>query len=297
MSKDKIKNYLKHRGITPEGLLHGIAFYSLKLALVQQGLDRLIDTLRQIVPDISQQEAGTKETFNPYWEYKRRGLQAFQSALMLRALKGYAKRNLSVADIGDSAGTHMLYLKNLANKLCYQIDSVSVNLDPRAIDKIRSRGLKAILCRAENLELPQNVDLAVSFQMIEHLHNPIAFLRRLATRTNCDRLVITSPFLPRSRVGLYHARKNNGKRFFAEDEHIFELSPGDWSLLMLFSGWKIVYQDIYYQYPRGYPLLSQLLGLFWRRTDFAGFWGAILERDDSLSSLYQDWWGEDERKS
>ena len=102
-------------------------------------------------------------------------------------------------------------------------------------------------------------------------------------------MVITVPYLKASRVGLYHIRHPGQTPIFAEDEHIFELSPGDWTLLLRHSGWRVAHSDIYYQYPRRIPFLSPLLAYFWRQVDFEGFWGAILEKDTALSDLYQDW--------
>lgn len=287
--KNKAKDTLKKIGITPERICQRLAFYSLKCALAQQELNNLVIKLRKIVPDISNQESTTKENFNAYWEFKRRGLQSFQCSLMLRALKDCLKRDLTVVDIGDSAGTHMLYLKELT-KGNFNVDTISVNLDHRAIEKIKARKLKAIQCRAEDLDLGErNVDLFTSFQMVEHLSNPAIFFRRLAKKSTCNRFVVTVPYLKRSRVGLYQVRNKSDKNLFAEDLHMFELNPQDWALLMMHSGWKVVYSKIYYQYPRRLPLISLLLALFWKKTDFEGFWGIILEKDTSISDLYQDW--------
>ncbi|MFH1309101.1 MAG: hypothetical protein ABIH85_00305, partial [Candidatus Omnitrophota bacterium] len=75
----------------------------------------------------------------------------------------------------------------------------------------------------------------------------------------------------------------------AEEEHIFELNPKDWALLFLHSGWRVKYSEIYYQYPRKWPVLSWLWAKFWKLTDYEGFWGAILEKDTTYSDCYQDW--------
>jgi len=241
------------------------------------------------VPDISNQEESGKDIFNNYWELKRRALQSFQCSMMLKALEHLPPMGLTVVDVGDSAGTHMLYLRELIRGK-FDVDTISVNLDPRAIEKIRARGLKAILCRAEDLDLREKkVDLFTSFQMVEHLHNPAIFFHRLAKKSLCNKMVITVPYLKESRVGLHHIRNKTGKIIFAEDEHIFELSPEDWTLLLLHSGWSVVQSEIYYQYPRKLPIISQMLSWFWRHADFEGFWGAILEKDTTLSNLYQDW--------
>ncbi len=276
-------------GFEPRELYEKIGMWSI-CAATSDGLNDLVEKLRRIVPDISNQEASMrKDTFNDYKELKRRSQQAFQCSLMLKFLSNVNSSKLTIVDIGDSAGTHMLYLKELT-KGRFNIDTISVNLDPRAIKKIRARGLNAIHCRAEELDLgDQHVDFFTSFQMVEHLHNPAIFFRRLAKGSKTDKMIITVPYLKNSRVGLYGIRYITNKKITAEEEHIFELSPQDWTLLFLHSGWKVVYSEIHYQYPRKWPIVSPILKYFWKYSDFEGFWGAFLEKDTTLSDLYQDW--------
>lgn len=270
-------------------ITRNISSWSVCRAIVESELIEMVDKLRNIEPDISSQEPGGKEKFDSNIELRRRGLQAFQCRLMLNAIETFTKKQLTVVDIGDSAGTHMLYLKELT-KNKYSIDTIGINLDPRAIEKIKSRGQKAILCRAEDLDLGEKeVDLFTSFQMVEHLHNPAIFLYRLAKKTNCNNILITVPYMKNSRVGLHNIRHGSMKKVNAGEEHIFELSPEDWTLLMIHSGWKIVYSEIFYQYPRKWPILSPMLRSFWRTKDYEGFWGVILKKDMEFSNYYSDW--------
>lgn len=102
-------------------------------------------------------------------------------------------------------------------------------------------------------------------------------------------MLITVPYLRTSRVGLHQIRLGTKRKVFAEEEHIFELCPEDWTLLFMHSGWKVAHSEIYYQYPRKWPIISILLRYFWKATDFEGFWGAILKKDTMLSDFYQDW--------
>jgi 2-polyprenyl-3-methyl-5-hydroxy-6-metoxy-1,4-benzoquinol methylase len=264
---------------------------SLKAAIREQKLFDTIGELRKIVPDISKQESRQSE-FNDFLELKRRGMHAFQSGLMLKAINTINKQTIVVADIGDSAGTHMLYLKSLSTGK--NIETYSVNLDPRAIEKIKDRGLKAILKRAEEIEPEdiggrEGIDLFTSFEMVEHLHNPSIFIKRIASRMSCNKMVVTVPFLKQSRVGFHHIRKRLKNVIYAEDEHVFELSPEDWTLLFFHSGWKVVYEKIYFQYPRKIPIIANMLRYVWKKTDYEGFWGVILEKDLTFADLYQDW--------
>ena len=185
----------------------------------------------------------------------------------------------------------MKYLKHLGTGR-FDLETISVNLDPVAVEKINQQGMKAILKRAEDItptDIGGQVDLFTSFEMLEHLHAPAVFLRRLAKKHEGKSLLITVPYLRQSRVGMYHVRGAIRESISAENEHIFELSPEDWSLLFLHSGWKVVYSKTYYQYPTGLLFLSPILAQFWKNTDFEGFWGAILEKDMTFSDCYQDW--------
>jgi len=174
----------------------------------------------------------------------------------------------------------------------FDVETISINLDPRAIEKIRARGLKAILKRAEDIEpedIEGGIDLFPSFEMVEHLHNPAIFFRRIAKKSSCRRMLITVPYLKQSRVGLHYVRRRSREIIYAEDEHIFELSPEDWMLLLLHSGWKVTFSKIYYQYPTRWPVISSFLRWFWKTSDFEGFWAAILEKETTYSDLYKDW--------
>jgi hypothetical protein len=277
--------------INPLALLERVSKFSVKWASWQQNLQSLSEKITNIEPDISDQETSGMDTFNDYWDLKRRTLQAFQCQMMLESLKVEKSATLKVVDIGDSSGRHMKYLRELT-KNERQVQALSVNLDPRAIKRIEARGGKALLCRAEDLTLNEPVHLFTTFQMVEHLHNPSIFFRRLALRQDQSRLLVTVPYLRNSRVGLHYVRSPNNQNQYAEDVHVFELSPEDWKLLMRFAGWKPVFEKIYYQYPKNIPVVSALLRLFWKRFDYEGFWGVLLEKDTKLSHQYKDWPGE-----
>ena len=283
-----MKTILKRIGIDPRALYEKPGSLSINLAS-SGGHKEMVSRLRSIVPVISAQEEGGRALFNSYWELKRRSLHAFQCGLMIRALEGIRPGKIVVADIGDSAGTHMIYLRELT-KGKHNIDSVSINLDPRAIEKIKARGLKALLCRAEELDLGGiSPDIFTSFEMVEHLHDPSAFFHRLSGSPGGGKMVMTVPYVRQSRVGLHNVRRGNNEKIYAEDEHIFELSPKDWTLLLRHSGWKVAQSEIYYQYPRRIPLVNLIFRLFWTSMDYEGFWGAILEKETSVSDKYNDW--------
>jgi hypothetical protein len=192
-----------------------------------------------------------------------------------------------IVDVGDSAGTHLKYLIGLypENK---GIRCMSVNMDQKAVDRIRGKGLDAMHARAEDLhEHNIEADVFLCFQTLEHLMDPFKFLHALSSNTRAKYLVITVPYVRESRVGLYHIRQSRRDNVYAENTHIFELDPDDIKLVVKHAGWSVVKEKVYLQYPkRGILRMTKML---WRALDFEGFYGLILERDDSWSSKYADW--------
>ena len=265
--------------------------YSMYSAIKEQNLLELKNRLAKIVPDLSEQYTSHKIE-GSYLIDKMRSQHSFQISLAQDAislLDSKKRENPTIVDIGDSSGTHLQYLQAIVGD---NIRTTSVNLDPDAIQKIRDKGFKAIETRAELLhdhpDFNGQADIFLSFQMVEHLLDPVNFLHAMATKSKCDYFVITVPYLNRSRVGLQQIRYKNDKRpFKAETTHIFELSPDDWNLIFKFSGWKIIKSVRYTQYPKKNPLT--LLRYLWRRIDFDGFYGVILQKDHFFSKQYKDW--------
>lgn len=267
--------------------LERIYITSIKLALKWQKLDKLSSRLVEIIPDISTQYSGVSLQ-SKYKLIKVRGQHAFQVNLVNKAIQLLDEKNLTIVDIGDSAGTHLTYVKAL--NAGRNISCLSVNIDPEAVNKIRGMGIEAICARAEDVKKYDvgNIDIIQSFEMLEHLLSPVLFLHALATNTRCHYFVVTVPYVSRSRVGLGILRKGIQKAMNAESVHIFELSPDDWRMTFKFTGWDIVHDEIYYQYPRIFPLDIALKNI-WAARDFEGFYGAILRPDQRWSSLYSDW--------
>jgi hypothetical protein len=279
-------------------MLEKLQVWSLRAAIRQQKLSDWCEKLRKAVADINDQYT-TFSVDTPFMETKIRGQHAFQMRLLFKAVnalakaKPEAKKALTLVDIGDSAGTHLAYLKALVaqdqrlSELGF--DSFSVNLDPVAVKKIKAKGFKALHCRAEELVEKHDVraDVFFAFEMIEHLKDPVGFLDSLSRQGGADVFVLTVPYLSRSRVGLHHIRQGRQEPISPERTHLFELCPEDWKLLFKHAGWRIAEEQIYRQYPRWTPA-SPALRNFWRKYDFEGFYGAILERDRSWADCYQD---------
>lgn len=255
---------------------------SLRAASREQGLAELVRRLEPLSGDLDRQYTDHRIQ-SEYLRAKVLAQHAFQIDLVLRELD---PAPAAVADLGDSAGTHIGYLKALRPDLKTRF--VSLNLDPEAVARIKAKGLEAVQGRAEDTAaLGIDADVFLLFETLEHLPDPFDFLHRLAIKTRCRKLILTVPYVRRSRLGLHHLRAGLKKPVSAETVHLLELCPEDLRLLFRHTGWKVARERVYRQYPRLSPLAATRP--LWARWDFEGFYGACLERDDAWSSLYQSW--------
>lgn len=280
-----IKRYIPKR-IKPHliNFFESILEKSLKSALKEQRLQDLAGRLKTIVPDITNQYSKFKVK-SSYYQTKVRNMHAFQISLVQKIINEFVQP--LIVDIGDSAGTHLQYIIGLFFK-DKPLRSLSVNIDAECIEKIRKKGMEAICARAENLsDYNINPDIFLCFQTLEHLMDPCNFLHQLAIKTTAKYMVVTVPYLKNSRVGLEHIRNNRQDNLYPQALHVFELDPEDWKLIIRHSGWNIVDEKIYLQYPkRGFFSITKPL---WMMYDFEGFYGLILKRDDFWSSKYIGW--------
>lgn len=255
---------------------------SLKAAGREQGLAPVVERLVALGAAPEEQYT-THRIDTDYLRLKVLQQQAFQLSFAGPELP--ADDGL-VVDIGDSSGAHIQHLKALYPDCRARF--LSVNLDPVAVRKIEAKGLQAMLGRAEDLA-SQGVraDTFLLFETLEHMPDPFDFLHDLAEKSSCRRLVLTVPYVRKSRLGLHHIRAGLRKRVCAENVHLLELCPADLRLLFQHTGWKVERERIYWQYPR--RSLLRPVQAAWAKWDFEGFYGAALSRDDSWSSLYESW--------
>ena len=263
---------------------------SLKSAVNEQNLDMRFLQVEQIVKNHSDHYNSVKIE-GEYWEYKVKALHAFQLDFGIECIKKVKetlknKDEITIVDIGDSSGNHITYFKEIIKDI--NLKTLSVNIDPSAVEKIKKKGLNAINSRAEDIEKHNiNPDIFISFQTIEHLNSPITFMRSIAQKTSCNFYLITVPYVSTSRLGLEHIRGKFDNSIIAENIHIFELCPDDWKLLFKHSGWEPVREKIFWQYPKKKPL--RLLKNSWARYDFEGFYGILLKKNSYWSDKYLDW--------
>lgn len=233
--------------------------WSLNAAIREQNLSEWLPDLRKLVPDISDQYTNAPVN-TEYLELKVRGLHAFQVRLVIRQMEHGA----FYIDVGDSSGTHALYLRNVWG------EQISLNVDPKAIERIRAKGLVAHWRDIEagwRRWLFHGQKVTAMFEVLEHLENPVSALRRIRQEMEPDCLVVTVPYVRRSRI------KRRGAAGNPENTHLFELCPADWGEIFRRAGWEVAEERTYFQYPGWMPFLAP----YWRLFDFEGFWGAVLK--------------------
>ena len=286
------KSFARVLGMDTRAIYQSFSSACLEAAIKEQGLTELCQKLREIVPDLRDHYTSSFDQieFDRYWEKKLRGLHAWQVRCIQESLDHIGGDNLVLSDIGDSSGNHGAYLKVLSRP--GQISRfISVNLDPIAVEKIKSKGGEAILSRAEELDLHGiKADFFMSLETVEHLTDPVRFLHNLATSGDAKYLFMSVPYRRTSRFGGSHLRLDEAMlpdKLTPESVHIYEFSPEDWILLARFAGYKQVFTRIYLQYPKRSPF--RLLAPFWRKLDFEGFFGIFLQRDLGLSNRYAGW--------
>jgi len=223
------------------------------------------------------------EVNTPYLNWKVKARYDFQLSLFDH-LAHNVGRGL-VVDLGDNNGFFLNYLFTTCPAVYNKKGNLyGVNVDGVAVDRIMDKGFVGVHGNIEwfiksNLWNTQ-VDLVLMFQTLEHLENPIQVLKDLRENVKVRGLIITVPYRRVSRVGFHHLRHpedwvNRGD-LTADDIHTFELCPEDWGLIFKYIGWEVLYENTYYQYPKG-NVFSWLLGKYWAKYDYEGFIGFVLK--------------------
>ncbi|MEE2997295.1 MAG: methyltransferase domain-containing protein [Pseudomonadota bacterium] len=287
-----LKSIARKLGLDTRNIYQLASARSIDAAVREQGLTELRKRLREIIPDLRDQYTGVLDEteYARYWEIKMRSHHAFQIDSALHVLETIGGEDLNVVDVGDSSGNHCNYLKALAppGRIAR---TVSINLDPVAVEKVREKGGEAVLCRAEEIETQGlTPDLMLLFETLEHFSDPLRFLHTMAANGNIENILLTVPYRADSRFGGALIRQPYSSlpaRITPEVLHIMELSPDDWSLLAMLAGYRTSFRRIYLQYPRRSPLRA--MRPLWRKFDFEGFLALYLQRDTSLSDRYTGW--------
>jgi 2-polyprenyl-3-methyl-5-hydroxy-6-metoxy-1,4-benzoquinol methylase len=218
-------------------------------------------------------------------EARIRHLVVNEALFVKEILDVISLKKISYADIGDSDGSVRILLSDYFSS--EQLETTGINLQIKAVEKIRKLGLNAICADAMDLG-EQNIkyDIVSLFETLEHLKDPIGFLTKIHPIVK-NKLIISVPYAMNSKIRLQYLEQNwpSDKKATIENQHIFELAPTDWGKIFKFTGWKISHQKVVKPFPN-FSLYRLLLQPYWRYISYDGFWFVALEKDDTYSSKY-----------
>ncbi len=252
---------------------------SIHKAIIQQNLDGYLGTITGLNADITD-HYGSFKIDTDYIARKVRALHAFQIKLIGIGINTESSIQEKIVDLGDSSGQHLFYTRRaVIGTQSPRWYDVGVNIDENAIKKITEKGFRAVKYNIEKGDFKdsnfKDADYVYMFETLEHLNNPGTVLKKIKEDINPKALIITVPHVRKSRVGIEKTSKGKEGDLTPEDIHIFELSPKDWKQLFTYAGWKVDYEQIYYQYPQN-RITKYFWRWYWNRFDYEGFGGYIL---------------------
>jgi len=273
------------------GLLKKLFLYLSKIAVLKavhedKQMSEMWDSSLKMYPNLEDHYATVKLSGEEL--LRARMLICAQAVMMKRVVESLRHDGSSIssyADIGDSDGSTRMLFENAIE--FSDISTVGINIQAEAVEQIRALGLDAECMDAmEMAERGMHYDVASVFETLEHLPNPIGFLRAMQDVVQ-ERLIISVPLIVNSRVGLGYLNPKWPKEMKATiaNNHIFELAPHDWDKLFLHTGWRVDRSWRVQQFPR-WGVLRLLLMYAWRRISFEGFYFVSLAKDDTYSSRY-----------
>lgn len=221
-------------------------------------------------------------------EARIRFLVAAECAFVEEEIAAVLAKNqrCTYADIGDSDGSVRVVMHEIFGR--DRLATMGINLQPSVVKRMQDMGLEAICEDAVEVgRRGVRYNVVSVFETLEHLPDPIGFLKAIGAVVE-DRLVLSVPYVRRSRVGLQYLSKSwpAGDVATIENVHMFELCPADLRKIFQHAGWRVDREAVFKQFPAWSPS-GVLLSIYWRLTSFEGFYFASLVKDDTHASRYQ----------
>jgi 2-polyprenyl-3-methyl-5-hydroxy-6-metoxy-1,4-benzoquinol methylase len=129
----------------------------------------------------------TADTYDKYWAaadpdvYDPRSRQRADVALGL-----LGTRRGRLLDVGCGRGVVAAAFRSAG------FDVTGIDVSPTAVEKTMSRGVDASVVDITRDSLPSGFDVVVCFEVLEHLLDPLSALRKLASSTKDDGVLVVS---------------------------------------------------------------------------------------------------------
>jgi hypothetical protein len=272
------------------GVVHKVFHYCSAMAVkdaIRQDprLQQMWDLSLTVLPDLTDHYATV--SVDAEGQMRLRLLLCAQAVFMRKVVDAFKSETLNGwVDVGDSDGAaRQLFLKSSPEMAGFR--TLGVNLEPEAVALIRSKGLEAECLNAMDLNRKGVAcDLVSVFETLEHIPDPVGFLERMQEVVG-RRLVVSVPLIAASRVGLRYLtpKWEPHKRPSYSNNHVFELSPSDWTKIFRHTGWAVEDEWKVRQYPDRGPL-KWLMQAAWRRISFEGYFFVVLKKDTTDSARF-----------
>lgn len=135
----------------------------------------------------------------------------------------------AILDAGDSDG---FFLERLGGK------GTGLNILPECVEKIKSKGLKAVRGDVEKMPFGDNeFDYGLCFETLEHLKNPNNALMEL--QRICKKKVFLSiPWVKKTRIHESGYGVKNGNP--ADEQHVFEFDHSDFLKILSYTDFEVI---------------------------------------------------------
>ena len=135
-----------------------------------------------------------------------------------------------------------------------------MNVQYDILNRLQSQGIEARKSTGKSIPVADNEsDLSVCFETLEHVPDPISFLRELERITkNNSRVLLSIPWVRETNI----LSKFHGGAFIDRDEadnHIFEFSPEDFLKIISYTGFSVVRYEKLHNYYYKYDIFSNYL--------------------------------------
>jgi 2-polyprenyl-3-methyl-5-hydroxy-6-metoxy-1,4-benzoquinol methylase len=182
--------------------------------------------------------------------FKRRLTHQHYIRLIRRHLSPQQRASAHVLDVGTGSGSFLAEVRR-----CFATMTLSgLEYDDRLVAQTNAQ-LGATLCQqgnAETFDLGRQFDLITSFQVIEHLYNPTAFVANCRKHLKPGGVVmITTPNL-----GCVSKRVMKEKWHGFREDHVSLKTAQDWKALMVAAGLIPLYTGT--TFFSGIPVLNRL---------------------------------------
>lgn len=178
----------------------------------------------------------------------------------------------NVVDIGANSD---LVLKHIDAK-----HKIGVNVQDDIIDRLNQQGIEARRSVGKDIPLEDNeVDLTICFETLEHVPDPISFLRELE-RITCvnGKVLLSIPWVASTNI----LSRHHGGRFKDREEadnHVFELSPLDFQKILSYTSFKVFKYQKLNNYLYRYDAISNyFLKKHFSHEYFPAIQGYVLEK-------------------